>query len=199
MELKNGTKTYHATSRKELRKWFEKNHQKEKSLWLIVYHKSSATPSVYYDEIVEECLCFGWIDSKPNKRDHESFYLYLAQRKPKSVWSKINRGRVEKLIEAGKMKPAGMKMVELAKATGTWTILEASEKRIIAPDLQKAFDRNKTAFKNFKAFSPSAQQIILEWVRQAKRPETRQKRIKETVSMAAKNIKANAYQPKTKS
>lgn len=199
MELKNGVKTLHAATRQDLRTWLQRNGETEKSLWLIVYHKASATPSVYYDEIVEEALCFGWIDSKPNKRDHESFYLFLAKRKPKSNWSKLNRERVARLIREKRMTPAGMKMITLAKKTGTWNALDDVDNRKIPADLQKLFAKNTKAKNNFSAFAPSAQRGILEWILNAKKPETRQRRIEETVQLAEQNIKANFPQkPKEK-
>lgn len=195
MESKDSITTFHAKSQADLRKWFELNHEKERQLWLIVYRKESTVPSVYYDEIVEEALCFGWIDSKPNKRDSESFYLYLAKRKPASKWSKLNKQRVARLIKEKKMTPAGMRMVTLAKKTGTWEALNDVDNRVVPADLQKLFDKNKVAFRNFSAFPPSAQRGILEWILNAKRPETRLKRITETVSLAEKNIKANFPKP----
>jgi uncharacterized protein YdeI (YjbR/CyaY-like superfamily) len=196
MELKDEKKTVYAKTRKEWRKWLEKNHHNEKSVWLIIYHKQSEKPSVYYDEAVEEALCFGWVDSKANKRDTESSFLYFAQRKPKSNWSKANRERVEKLLSQGLMMPAGQAMVDLAKKSGTWTALVDVQNSVVPPDLQKLFDKNKTAFKNFQAFASSSKRIILEWILNAKRPETRTQRIKQTVELAAKNIKANHYQQK---
>ena len=107
METHNGIKAVSAKDRHVWRKWLEKNHATEKSVWLIIYRKESDTPSVYYNDAVEEALCFGWIDSKPNKRDGESYYLFFAQRKPTSKWSGLNRKRVEKLSAAGLIAPAG--------------------------------------------------------------------------------------------
>lgn len=193
MEKKDGIKTFHAKTRKDWRKWLEKNYESEKAAWLIIYHKTSKTPSIYYDEAVEEALCFGWIDSKANKRDDESSYLYFTQRKPKSNWSKANRERVEKLTRLGLMKSSGQKLIDLAKQTGTWEALVDVQNSVIPDDLQKLFDKSKTAFKNFQAFPPSTKRGILEWILNAKRPETRQKRLKETVELAKKNIRANQY------
>ena len=195
MELKNNIKTFHAKTRKEWRAWLKKNHQSEKSVWLIIYHKQNKTPSVYYEEAVEEALCFGWIDSKGNKRDSGSFYLYFAQRKPKSNWSKPNKERVERMIEAGLMTETGQQMIDLAKKTGTWSALDDVQNAVIPADLKALFTKNKTASKNFAAFPPSSKRGILEWILNAKRPETRDKRIKQTVELAAKNIKANHYRP----
>lgn len=193
MELHNGLSSYHAKNRKEWRQWLTKNHRLEKSVWLIIYHKSSATPSVYYEEAVEEAICFGWIDSIAHKRDAESKYQFFAVRKPKSNWSKANRERAEKMIEKKQMKPAGQAMIDLAKKNGTWTALVDVQNSIIPPDLQQAFNKNKTAFKNFQAFPPSSKRIILEWILNAKKPETREQRIKQTVALAEKKIKANHY------
>lgn len=193
MELHNGPPAYHAKNRKEWRQWLTKNHRLEKSVWLIIYHKSSATPSVYYEEAVEEAICFGWIDSIAHKRDAESKYQFFAVRKPKSNWSKANRERAEKMIEKKQMKPAGQAMIDLAKKNGTWTALVDVQNSVIPPDLQQAFNKNKTAFKNFQAFPPSSKRIILEWILNAKKPETREQRIKQTVELAEKNIKANHY------
>ncbi len=90
-ELKNGVKTFYAKDQAAWRKWLSTNHNKQESVWLIIYRKESETPSVYYPEAVDEALCFGWIDSKPNKRDAESFYQFFSKRNPKSNWSKANK------------------------------------------------------------------------------------------------------------
>ena len=195
METNNKIQAVQAKTRKDWRKWLEKNHQAEKSVWLIIYRKQTKTKSIYYDEAVEEALCFGWIDSKANKRDDESYYLYFAQRKPKSNWSKINRERVGKMIKQGLMTPAGQALVNLAKKTGTWEALADVQNTIIPADLQKLFDEDKTAFKNFQAFPPSSKKIILEWILNAKTPGTRQRRILQTIELAAKNIRA--HHPRT--
>lgn len=195
MELKDGVKTFYAKSRLEWRKWLQKNHKKEKSVWLIIYQMKSQVPSVYYPEAVDEALCFGWIDSKPNKRDAESRYQYFAKRNPKSNWSKINKEKVARLIEQGLMTEAGLEMVELAKRTGTWDALNNVDALLLPDDLQKKFSKSKLALKNWSAFPPSTKRGILDWIQSAKRPETRQKRIDETVSLAAKNVRANQYRP----
>jgi uncharacterized protein YdeI (YjbR/CyaY-like superfamily) len=193
MELKDGIKTFHAKSQSEWRKWLEKNHETEKSVWLIIYKKDSQTPSVYYSEAVEEALCFGWIDSKPNKRDDESYFQFFAKRNPKSNWSKVNKGKVAKLLERGLMAPPGLAAIEKAKQNGTWNALDEVEEMTIPEDLQKAFAQNQTAFSNFEKFPRSSKRNILEWIMNAKRPETRHARIEETVQLASENIKANHY------
>ena len=193
MELYKKIKSFHAKNRKEWRKWLVKHHQKEKSVWLIMYHKSSATPSINYAQAVEEAICFGWIDSVAHKRDDESKYQLFSVRKAKSNWSKLNRERALKMIKEKQMQPAGQAMIDLAKKTGTWTALVDVQNSVIPVDLQKEFDKNKTVFENFNVFSPSSKRIILEWIFNAKRPETRLRRIMQTVELAAKKIKANHY------
>jgi uncharacterized protein YdeI (YjbR/CyaY-like superfamily) len=195
-EIHRGTKAVSAPTRKIWRNWMAKYHEKETSVWLIIFHKKSRQASVYYDEAVEEALCFGWVDSVSNSRNEESSYLYFAKRKPKSNWSKANKDRVEKLTKLGLIMPAGQAMIDLAKKTDTWTALEVVDQLTIPPDMQKLFDKNKTAEKNFLAFPASTRRGILEWILNAKRPETRQKRVEETVTLAAQNIRANQYTKK---
>lgn len=190
---KEGVKTFYATDRNAWRQWLSEHHTSEKSVWLIIYKKDSAMPSVNYDEAVDEALCFGWIDSKPNKRDEESFYQFFAKRNPKSNWSAVNKKKVEKLIEQGLMTEAGIQMIELAKASGTWTALDDVENLIVPIDMQAVFDANPTAKVNWEQFPRSVKRGILEWIYAAKRPETRQKRIEETVTKAAQNIRANQF------
>jgi len=187
------TDEFYARDCKTWRDWLERNHARTKSVWLILYHRDSGKPSVTSEEAEEEALCFGWIDSKPRKRDSESSYLFFAQRNPKSNWSRANRDRAERMIREGLMTPAGMAMIELAKKNGTWTALEEVQNSIIPQDLGEALAAVSAAEKNFSAFPPSSKRIILEWIRNAKKPETRRARIEETVRLAEKNIRANHY------
>ena len=184
---------FSAKDRQAWRKWLEKNHKTEKSVWLIMEHRDSPTPGVNYDDAVEEAICFGWIDSRPQKRDATSSLLLFAHRKPASKWSQKNRERAERMIRAGLMREEGVHMIELAKTSGTWTALEDVQKNVIPDDLQAALDASARAKEYFMAFPPSSKRIILEWIQNAKKPETRQKRIEETVRLAAGNIKANHY------
>jgi uncharacterized protein YdeI (YjbR/CyaY-like superfamily) len=191
MEIFKSIQAYHPKNRKAWRNWLARNHQKEKAVWLIMYKKDSNAKSIKYDEAVEEALCFGWIDSVSYKRDEESRYQYFSPRKPKSNWSKLNRNRVESMIRQGLMTPAGQALVDLAKEKGTWESLEEIDNMSIPEDLQKQFSKNKKALKYFEAFPPSSKKMILGWIYLAKRPETRKKRIEETVKLAAKNIRVN--------
>lgn len=120
VETNNGIEIFYALTRKQWRKWLEKNGQSKPSVCLIIYHKKSNTKSIYYNDAVEEALCFGWIDCKGNKRDLESYYLQFTPRKPKSNWSKLNRERVERMIKEGLMTEQGQKLIDIAKQTGKW-------------------------------------------------------------------------------
>lgn len=193
IELHNNISAFYAQTRQDWRNWLQKNHQNEQSVWLIIYHKSSDTASIYYEEAVEEALCFGWIDSVAHKRDAESKYQFFTQRKPKSNWSKANRERVEKMIAEGLMTKSGQILIDLAKKSGTWEALVDVQNSVIPTDLQQLLDKNEKALDNFLAFPPSSKRIILEWILNAKKAETRQKRIEETVSLAAENRRANHY------
>ena len=183
----------HPKSRAEWRKWLEKNHTRTEGVWLISYKKVTGKPRVDYEESVEEALCFGWVDSKGNKLDDERSMLWFAPRKKGSGWARTNKERVEKLIKAGLMASAGLAKVEAAKKDGSWNALDAVEALEIPPDLAKAFSKNKTARDFFEAFPRSVKRAILEWISNAKKPETRAARILETVTKAEKNIRANQW------
>jgi uncharacterized protein YdeI (YjbR/CyaY-like superfamily) len=190
MEKEN---SYYAKNKAAWRDWLTKNSNATAAVWLIIYHKISDTPSLTYEEAVEEALCFGWIDSKPNKRDPESYYLFFSKRKPKSNWSKANRERAERMIQSKQMTNKGLEMVELAKKTGTWLALKEVQDSILPEDLKRALEKNTKANQNFEKFPPSSKRIILEWILNAKKEETRLKRITETVDLASIGIKANHY------
>ena len=193
MELYNDLKTYYAKDSKSWRNWLSKNGTREKFVWLIIYRKNAGIKSIYYDEAVEQALCFGWIDSKANKRDEHSFYLSFARRNPKSNWSKLNKNRVDKLIDLKQMNEKGLEVIGMAKANGAWTALDKIENLELPADLIIALQKLLLAANNFNAFPRSVKKGILEWIQNAKREETRNKRIEQTVSLAEKNIRANQY------
>ncbi|MET7259443.1 YdeI/OmpD-associated family protein [Dyadobacter fermentans] len=191
METKNGIEAITAPSSEEWRAWMAKNGTKKDAVFLIIYHKDSPTPSIGYKESIEHALCYGWIDSKAIKRDTESFYLTFTKRNPKSKWSIVNKERAARMTKAGLMRPEGQAMIDLAKETGAWDALETAGNAVIPDDLQQALDANQKAFENFARFAPSSKRLILEWILNAKRPETREKRIMQSVEMAARNERAN--------
>ncbi|MBI1276602.1 MAG: hypothetical protein GC179_00600 [Anaerolineaceae bacterium] len=184
---------FYAKDRAEWRAWLAEHHATSSGVWLIYYKKESGKPRVAYEEAVEEALCFGWVDSRPNSIDNERYMQLFSPRKPKSPWSKINKERVDRLIANGLMTSAGLKKIEAAMADGSWTRYDEVDDLAMPDDLKAALAADETAKKYFEAFSPSSQKVILWWIASAKRPETRSKRIEETVRLAAQNIKANHY------
>jgi uncharacterized protein YdeI (YjbR/CyaY-like superfamily) len=184
---------YYAKDRRDWRQWLEKNHATSPGVWLIYYKQTTGQPHVEYSDAVEEALCFGWVDSKPNTLDDERYMQLFSPRNPKSPWSRLNKQRVEKLIEQGLMTEAGLKLIEVAKQNGAWTIYDTIEDLTMPEDLEKALSANPTAHANFQAFSNSSKKNILWWIQSAKQPATRAKRIEETVRLAAVNKKANHY------
>jgi uncharacterized protein YdeI (YjbR/CyaY-like superfamily) len=186
-----------ARSAEDWRSWLKENHEKVENVWLIIFKKESRIPTVTYKDSVDEALCFGWIDSKGVKRDESSYYQFYSKRKPKSNWSGVNKAKVDVLLVQGKMEPAGMAMVELAKKIGTWNTLDAATNLEIPDDLLAALQSYETAVQNFEAFPKSTKRAILEWISAAKQSVTRQKRVEETAKLAAQNIRANQYTPKS--
>lgn len=193
LQIIEGENTVVMPSQAHWRTWLGEHHAQLQGIWLIIYHKKSGVPSVYYPEAVDEAICFGWIDSLSRKRDGQSYYQYFSVRSPKSKWSQVNKDKVAKLEKAGLMMPAGARMVTLAKTTGTWDALNAVEALEIPDDLAAALAAYPLAAANFEAFPKSAKRGILEWIAAAKQPHTRQKRVQETATKAQQNLRAQAY------
>ncbi len=184
---------FHPRSLQQWRAWLKANHRTAKNVWLVLHKKSSPGPGIAYAEAVEEALCFGWIDSKPQKKDTHTYLLYFAERKGGSVWSKLNKQRISRLIKDGRMTPAGMKKIAAAKADGTWSTLDPVDSLEIPEELSKALARNKKAQKHFEAFPPGIKKQLVYWVLSAKREETRSVRVREIVTKAARNERANQW------
>jgi HAD superfamily hydrolase (TIGR01509 family) len=182
---------FHPLTRADWREWLERNYPRPQGIWLVSFKKAAGRPSVTYDEAVEEALCFGWIDSKPNKMDELRTKLWFSPRKKRSVWSKPNKIRIERLQANGLMTPAGQAKIDAAIADGSWTSIDSSEALEVPADLARSLRRNRAANANFQAFPPSVRKGILQWILSAKREETRLARIDQTVRMAAVNLRAN--------
>ncbi|MDS3860213.1 YdeI/OmpD-associated family protein [Thermosynechococcaceae cyanobacterium BACA0444] len=180
-------KTFYAPNRQAWREWLKMNHRASAGIWLLYYKVRSQQPSIQYSEAVQEALCFGWIDSKVKSIDAERYQQVFTPRKPKSVWSKLNKSYVQDLIEQGLMTQAGLEMINRAKEDGSWTSLDQIEALIVPADLQQALATNALTNQNFQALSNSAKKNILFWIDSAKRAETRQKRIVQTVNAMALN------------
>jgi len=180
-------------SRAEWRAWLDANHESAESIWLVTFKKASGKPYVSYGAVVEEAICFGWIDSLRRKLDDERSMLLLSPRRPGSAWSKVNKDRVERMNAAGKMHPAGLQKIEQSKTDGSWTFLDDVEALVVPDDLVVALAEYDNAEENFAGFPRSVKRGILEWIKQAKRAETRSKRVRETAELASKNVRANQY------
>ncbi len=142
-KIKPKTDVFDPPDRRAWREWLIKNHDSSKGIWVAVRKENSLRGGVPLSEVVEEVLCFGWIDSRLNVKDYERYILWLSSRKPKSTWSKSNKQRVENLIQLGLMMPAGMKKIEEAKNDGSWNTLDMIEQLKIPDDLKKAFAVDK--------------------------------------------------------
>lgn len=195
----DGVEMYYAKDRATWRNWLEKNGKKKKAVWLIYYKPASGKSRVSYNDAVDEAICFGWIDSKPNSLDEFRSIQFFAPRNPKSNWSKVNKARVTRLNKEGRMTPAGLELVEAARKSGTWDALNEVEEMVIPDDLLRELKKSEKAYQYFTAFPKSSRKNILEWIHNAKQAETRNKRIAETAKLAKENIRANHYrQPKGK-
>lgn len=178
------------TSRAELRAWLEANADTSPSIWLVTYRSSTGKPSPSYDEIVEEALCFGWIDSTLRTRDAETSMLLLSSRKPRSTWAATNKARVERLIADGLMTERGLRAIEVAKANGSWGMLDSVDRLEVPDDLAAALDAEPAARQFFDGMPPSARKQALWWVASAVRPETRASRVARIVAAAAEGRRA---------
>lgn len=174
------------TSQADWRLWLLENHDSKQSVWLVYYKKKSKIPSLTWSQAVDEALCFGWIDSTAKPIDDEKYMQFFTKRKPKSVWSKVNKDKVERLINDGLMAKAGFDSIEKAKQNGSWTILDDVEELKIPEDLEEAFNTKSGSKDYFLSLSKSVRKSILQHLVVAKRPETRKKRIIEIVELANK-------------
>ena len=184
---------YYPASQAEWRAWLMENHEQEDAVWLLFYKKKSKIPSLTWSQAVDEALCFGWIDSVKKTVDADSYKQYFSKRKAKSTWSKINKDKVDQLIKDGQMMQAGLKSVEVAKENGSWTYLDVIDQLIIPDDLEQAFEKHPNSKSFFLSLSKSVRKGILYWVLDAKRPETRQKRIQEIAEQASQNLKPKPF------
>ena len=169
-------------SREQLHAWLEENHLDHKGFWLVQWRSGTGGPTVDYEDIVAECLIFGWIDSTVQTFDEQRSGLRLTPRKPNSVWSAPNKARLARLEAAGLMRPAGIAAVEVAKANGMYTFLDDVDALLVPDDLDGALGGYRGVF---DGFSPGRRKQALAWVKSAKRPATRQDRIDKIAAAAA--------------
>jgi len=181
------------TTRAQWRDWLSASHRQTDSVWIVTFKKGASQPRVSYGDLVEEALAFGWVDSLPRKLDAERTMLLMSPRKPGSNWSSVNKARIEKMTAAGLMHPAGLARIEQARADGSWSALDAVDRLEVPEDLAAAFAERPGSAGAFAAFPPSTRRGILEWIGNARRPQTRAARIAETADKAARGERANQW------
>lgn len=159
------------------REWLATHHINKESVWLIMHRKSAASHNISWSDAVDEALCFGWIDSTKKSIDSEKSMQYFSKRKPKSTWSRVNKIKIDALIAANLMTPAGLKCVEVAKENGSWTILDSVEDLIIPDDLHKALAALPKALDYFQSLNKSNKKAFLHGLALTKQQATRDKRI----------------------
>jgi uncharacterized protein YdeI (YjbR/CyaY-like superfamily) len=174
----------------ELEAWLEENHDSADGAWLKIAKKGAPEPSVTYAEALELALCFGWIDSQKRGLDETHFLQRFTPRRPRGRWSKINREKAEALIEMGRMRPAGLAQVDAAKEDGRWeAAYEAQGSAKVPPDLQRELDANPAAAEFFATLDGANRYAILYRLDEAKKPETRARRLRKFVGMLERGQK----------
>ena len=170
--------------------WLLKNYDASNGVYIILYKLETNIPTMRWEEAVKVALCFGWIDSTVKSLGNGKRRQYFCPRNPKSVWSALNKKYINQLVAENLIHESGLKKIEAAKQNGSWTALDDVENGIIPKDLQFEFNKNNIAFNNYQNFAKSYRKSYLYWLNQAKREETRQKRIVEIIKLCAKNIKS---------
>lgn len=182
------SETLYVTSRKAWRTWLKKHHAKKKEIWLIYYKKHTGKPRIPYDDAVKEALCFGWIDSTLQRMDEEKYTQKFTPRRRGSVWSQLNIKRAQKMIKEKRMTKAGLIHFKNAGKKKSRSVITRRQHGVPA-DLKTALTKRKKALENFNNFAPSYRKMYVLWVLDAKRAETREKRIRRVVERSAKNQK----------
>ena len=183
-------KQLYVTNRNKWRQWLSKNHATETGIWLVFYKKETSKPTIAYEAAVEEALCFGWIDSIIKKIDAEKYARKFTQRSDKSRWSQLNKKRADKMIKQGRMTKVGLAKIKAAKKTGLWNKNGRPQMSLdIPPEFAKALARNKKAKECFEKLAPSYRKFYIGWVSVAKRPETKKRRIEESIALLEKGRK----------
>ena len=188
----------HPTTRASWRRWLERHHTQPEGVWVVSFRSHTGKPRVDYGAAVEEALCFGWIDSKAVLLDDERGMQWYSPRRPRTGWSKINKGRIERVMNAGLMHASGLAKIAQAKRDGSWELYDDAEALVVPDDLKRAFKAYKNAARHFDAFPPSRKKVMLILIKTAKRPETRAARVEQVARAAEENRRSNAWTPKQK-
>ena len=177
-------KQLYVTDRDQWRDWLCGHHAGEAGIWLVFYKKATSRPTIEYDAAVEEALCFGWIDSIIKRIDTEKYVRKFTPRKNKSDWSKLNKKRVAKMIKAGRMTEAGIAKIKAAKKNGSWNQDGKTSRSLEIPgEFAEALADNKKAKERFQKLAPTYRRHYLGWIAAAKRPETRKRRLDESIAL----------------
>lgn len=176
------------SSPEELREWLLKNHHQEESIWLITYKKSEGEKYVSRWDVLDELICFGWIDGIRRKLDDKRTMQLISKRRVEH-WAKSYKDRAAKLSSEGKMHASGLKSIENSKANGLWNFMDDVDQLIIPEDLSKALGQNTEAKDFFKAINDSSKRFVLRWIKLAKTDKTRNNRIQKIVELSAKGEK----------
>ncbi|MEK7060942.1 MAG: YdeI/OmpD-associated family protein [Patescibacteria group bacterium] len=187
----NGIPSLVAHSRNDFRKWLEKNHSKEKKVAVIINKKHTGIPSPSHRELLEEAICFGWVDTTIKRLNESQFIRHFAKRSEKSKWSDNTLRYAEDLIKQRKMTPTGLKYYHEGKNRPTHDH-DIPKNPKMPKNLKKELTKNKTALNNFNSFSPSVKRTFYRWFLSAKNEDTKDKRIKQIVAMALKKEKISA-------
>ena len=180
-------KQLYVTNRNEWRDWLSKNYTAEAGIWLIFYKKETSRPTIAYEAAVEEALCFGWIDSIIKKIDAAKYVRKFTPRSGKSKWSQLNKKRANKMVKQGRMTEVGLAKIKTAKKTGLWAKDPRSQISLdIPPEFAKVLARNKKAKETFDKLAPSYRRHYIGWITVAKRPETKKRRIEESIALLEK-------------
>lgn len=177
------------TAVEEWTAWLHEHHTQTTGVWLVSPRKAAAR-SFSYEAAVLEALRWGWVDSTVKPVDEVRSMQWFAPRRPGSMWTRINKGRITRLEEAGLMEPAGAAAIAVAKETGMWTLMDDVEDLVVPPDLDAAFERHPGSREHWESWSASARKLILTWIVLAKRPETRGVRVETTAEKAARGEKS---------
>ena len=186
----DGRPAVHVETRAAWRAWLEAHHATSTGVWLTSWKSGTGRPRLSYEEMVEEALCFGWIDSTAGTLDEDRSMLWFGPRRPGSGWSRPNKERIERLERAGLLAEAGRRVIERAKRDGSWTLLDEVEDLIVPEDLARAFAERPGAPEHWESFPRSAKRAILAWIVDAKRPETRERRVTVAAEAAQRGERA---------
>lgn len=180
-------------NRQEWRAWLALHHHVKQMIWLVCSKKNAARSTIMREEAVDEALCYGWIDGTTRPLDADRYLQSFTKRKPRSVWCKANKEKADQLIRDGLMTQAGLDSIAIAKGNGYWSILDEVEALIIPKDLKVAWRKNPKARDHFSGLGRSDKKRLLQWLVLAKRPETREQRIREIVTCGEKGIKPKQF------